>query len=211
MSLAQLLERGIAQLGQDVPAAAIAKLTDYVELLRKWNETYNLTAVREPAKMVTHHLLDSLAVLPHVMGTSILDVGSGGGLPGVPLAIARPLLRVTLIDSNHKKAAFLRQAVMELHLDNVTVVCERVERWETARRFDMVVSRALADLPEFVRLAGRLVAAGGVLATMKGVYPHEELAALPAGWRVKEVIALDVPGLHAERHWICVEPTGERA
>ena len=210
MNIEQPLAQGLAELNLPLPAAARQQLIDYLALLQKWNKVYNLTAVREPRKMLGHHLLDSLAVVPHVSGTKLLDVGSGGGLPGMPLAIALPRAHVTLLDSSHKKTAFLKQAVIELGLENVTVVSERVEAWETAQRFDLVVSRALTDLPEFVRLAGRLVAPGGALAAMKGVYPHEELAQLPAGWAVKQAVAIEVPGLRAARHWVRVEPVAER-
>lgn len=210
MNIEEPLAQGLAELNLPLPAAARQQLIDYLALLQKWNKVYNLTAVREPRKMLGHHLLDSLAVAPHVSGTKLLDVGSGGGLPGMPLAIALPGAQVTLLDSSHKKTAFLKQAVIELGLENVTVVSERVEIWETAQRFDLVVSRALTDLPEFVRLAGRLVAPGGALAAMKGVYPHEELAQLPAGWAVKEAVAIEVPGLRAARHWVRVEPVAER-
>ena len=211
MNVAQPLEQGLAELNLPLPAAAREKLVGYLALLQKWNKVYNLTAVREPRKMLGHHLLDSLAVVPRVTGTKLLDVGSGGGLPGIPFAIALPRVHVTLLDSSHKKTAFLKQAAIELGLENVTVVAERAEAWDTAQRFDLVVSRALTDLPEFVRLAGRLVAPGGALAAMKGVYPHEELTQLPAGWTVKEVAAIEVPGLRAARHWVRVEAAAERA
>ena len=208
MSLAQSLAQGLAELNLKLPPAASGKLVDYLGLVQKWNRVYNLTAVREPRKMLAHHLLDCLAVVPLVRGTSLLDVGSGAGLPGIPVAIALPRIHATLLDSSQKKAAFLKQAAIELALTNVEVVCERVEAWDTARRFDVVVSRALTDLPEFVRLAGRLVAPGGALAAMKGVYPYEELAQLPEGWPVRETIALKVPGLRAERHWVRLEARG---
>jgi 16S rRNA (guanine527-N7)-methyltransferase len=208
MSLAQSLAQGLAELNLKLPPAASGKLVDYLGLVQKWNRVYNLTAVREPRKMLAHHLLDCLAVVPLVRGTSLLDVGSGAGLPGIPVAIALPRIHATLLDSSQKKAAFLKQAAIELALTNVEVVCERVEAWDTARRFDVVVSRALTDLPEFVRLAGRLVAPGGALAAMKGVYPYEELAQLPEGWPVRETIALRVPGLRAERHWVRLEARG---
>ena len=211
MSLAQPLAQGLAELGLKLTPAACEKLVAYLGLIQKWNRVYNLTAVREPRKMLSHHLLDCLAVVPHVAGTSVLDVGSGAGLPGIPLAIALPRLHVTLLDSGHKKAAFLKQAQIELALTNVTVVSERVQAWDTAQRFDLVVSRALTDLPEFVQLAGRLVAPGGCLAAMKGIYPYEELAQLPAGWRARAPTALKVPGLRAERHWVCLEPAGGNA
>ncbi len=208
MSLAQPLAQGLAELDLQLAPEARGKLIEYLGLIQKWNRVYNLTAVREPRKMLAHHLLDSLAVMPRVSGTSLLDAGSGAGLPGIPLAIAMPGMRVTLLDSNHKKAAFLKQASIELALDNVSVVCERVEAWNTAQRFDLVVSRALTDLPEFIRLAGRLIGPGGAVATMKGIYPYEELAQLPAGWQLQEATGLKVPGLRAERHWVRVAPAG---
>ena len=209
MSLAQPLAQGLAELGLQLAPAASGKLIDFLALVQKWNRVYNLTAVREPRKMLAHHVLDCLAIVPGVSGARALDVGSGAGFPGIPLSIALPHMQVTLLDSSHKKAAFLKQAAIELELDNVSVVCERVEAWDTPQRFDLVVSRALTDLPEFVRLAGRLVGHGGSLAAMKGVYPYEELALLPAGWRVRAATALKVPGLRAERHWVTLEPAGE--
>ena len=142
MTLAGELAAGIAALNVNVAAGAQQRMLDYLALVEKWNQAYNLTAVREPGKMLTHHLLDSLSVLPHVIGSRILDVGSGAGLPGIPLALARPEWRVTLLDANHKKATFLRQAAIELKLDNVEVVCERVETWAPLQPFDTVVSRA---------------------------------------------------------------------
>src|SRR5262249_19734507 len=152
-------------------------------------------AVREPAKMVSHHLLDCLAAAPHLDARSILDVGSGAGLPGIPLALALPQAAVTLLESSHKKAAFLQQAKTELKLDNVAVVCERVEAWQSGEAFDVVASRAFSDLAEFVALAGRHAAPGGRLAAMKGIYPHEEITQLPAGSRLVNAIELTVPGL----------------
>lgn len=209
MSLAQPLAQGLAELGLQLSPAASEKLIDYLALVQKWNRVYNLTAVREPRKMLAHHVLDCLAIVPGVSGPRLLDVGSGAGLPGIPLSIALPRMHVTLLDSSHKKAAFLKQAAIELSLDNVSIVCDRVEAWDTSQRFDLVVSRALTDLPEFIRLAGRLVGPGGALAAMKGVYPYEELALLPAGWQVREATALKVPGLRAERHWVSLEPAGD--
>jgi len=177
-------------------------------LLEKWNRVYNLTAVRDRAAMVSQHLLDSLAVLRQLEGRTLLDVGSGAGLPGIPLAIAAPELTVTLLDSNHKKAAFLQQAVAELGLANATVCRTRVEHWHPAGRFDVVISRAFAELADFVAAAAHLLARGGVLAAMKGVYPHEEIARLPDGFRVRAVRQLSVPGLAAARHLILVEQVG---
>ena len=181
MSLAAELAEGLESLGSALPVNAEERLLAYLALIEKWNRVYSLTAVRTPASMLYQHLLDSLAVLPHLAGERVLDVGSGAGLPGIPLAIARPHARVTLIDANHKKAAFLRQAAIELNLNNVAIVCDRVERWQPDGCFDVVVSRAFSDLGQFIELAGRLCSRDGVLAAMKGVYPHEELNQIPAG------------------------------
>ena len=205
MTVAAALADGLGSLGLALPAPARERLLVYLALIEKWNRVYNLTAIREPDKMLVHHLLDSLAVAPHVTGQSILDVGSGAGLPGIPLALAKPEAVVTLLEANHKKSAFLRQAAIELALANVEVVNARVENWEAPRRYSVVISRAFSDLAEFVGLAGRLCADGGLLAAMKGVHPHEELALLPAGYRVKNTLALHVPGLEAERHLILIE------
>jgi 16S rRNA (guanine527-N7)-methyltransferase len=198
------LERAAAALSVEIADAQAALLERYLDLLEKWNRVYNLTAIRNRSRMVTHHMLDSLAVLPHLHGPRVLDVGSGAGLPGIPIAIASPALRVTLLEANHKKSAFLTQAVGELRLANVDVVTERVESWSTAVRFDTIVSRAFAELGEFVSLAGRLLAPEGVIAAMKGVHPFEEIERLPAGFRVREVVRLAVPGLDAERHLVLV-------
>lgn len=205
MSLAQALDDGLAALRLPLPAEAQAKLLEYLALIDKWNRVYNLTAVREREKMLSHHVLDSLAVAPHLTGTTLLDVGSGAGLPGIPLALARPEASVTLLEANHKKATFLKQAAIELDLANVEVVNARVEAWETARRHDVVISRAFSDLAEYVGLAGRHCAEGGVLAAMKGVHPYEELAQLRPPYRASAVIPLNVPGLNAERHLVLVE------
>lgn len=205
MSGAGRLEAGLTALGLPLAREAQGKLIDYLALVEKWNRVYNLTAVREPEQMLAHHLLDSLSVAPHLTGACLADVGSGAGLPGIPLALARPQMAVSLVESNHKKAAFLRQAVIELGLRNVEVVNARVEAWDTASRFDVVISRAFSDLAEFVALAGRLCAQGGVMAAMKGVYPYEELAQVPAPFRVREVAKLTVPGLEAERHLVLIE------
>ena len=202
MTLAQQLAQGVLQLGFTLPAGAQQQLLEYLALLQKWNRVYNLTAVREAPRMVSHHLLDSLAAVPHLGAETLLDVGSGAGLPGIPLALALPESRVTLLESSHKKAAFLRQAAMELKLRNVEVVCERVEAWKPPAEFDVVISRAFSDLAEFISLAGRHAAAGGRLEAMKGVHPYDEINQLPQGWQVRHVIALTVPGLRAQRHLV---------
>jgi 16S rRNA (guanine527-N7)-methyltransferase len=204
MSSARELERELAVPDLKLTDAQSAALDRYLDLLEKWNRVYNLTAIRDRGRMVTHHLLDSLVVSPHLRGPRVLDVGSGAGLPGIPLAIANPALQVTLLESNRKKSAFLTQAVAELQLANAAVVTERVEAWQTDQRFDTIVSRAFAELGEFVALSGRLLAPDGILAAMKGVHPFEEIERLPQGFRVREVIPLSVPGLDGERHLVVV-------
>jgi 16S rRNA (guanine527-N7)-methyltransferase len=205
MSAARALAAGLAGLGLPLASGVQERLLAYLRLIEKWNRVYNLTAVRDSDKMVPQHLLDALAVAPHLRGRSLLDVGSGAGLPGIPLSLARPELAVTLLEANHKKAAFLRQASIELDLSNVEVVNARVEEWSAPSCYDVVISRAFSDLAEFVTLAGRHVAEEGVLAAMKGVYPFEELAQLPAPYRMTNAIVLNVSGLDAERHLILVQ------
>jgi 16S rRNA (guanine527-N7)-methyltransferase len=200
-----LLEKGLLELGLPIGPERQGLLLQYLLLLEKWNQVYNLTAIRDLTKMVGAHLLDSLSVVSRLSGESILDVGSGAGLPGIPIAVAKPRCDVTLMDSNHKKAAFLRQAVADLALKNANVVCERVESWAAPKEFDVIISRAFSDLGEFVSLTGRLLAPGGVIAAMKGLHPYEELERLPSGFRVREVRALQVPGLQAERHLVLIE------
>jgi 16S rRNA (guanine527-N7)-methyltransferase len=173
--------------------------------LEKWNRVYRLSGLRDPEQMLSHHVLDALAVVPHVCARAILDVGSGAGLPGIPLAIACVGAKVTLLDSNEKKAGFMRQAAIELKLENVDVVCERVEQWNPREQFDLVISRAFSEIGEFVRLAGRLCSRKGMLAAMKGLYPHEELARLPAAFQLRRVVPLRVPLLRGERHLVLIE------
>jgi 16S rRNA (guanine527-N7)-methyltransferase len=209
--LAQLLEdlSRAAQIGRPLGARQRAQILAYVALLEKWNRTYNLTAIRAPAQMVTHHVLDALAVLPHLPRTDalrVLDVGSGGGVPGIPLAIARAGWSVVVLDSNQKKGAFLQQAAIELCLANVQVVTSRVEDYVPAMPFDVVISRAFSDLATFARGASRLLARDGRLYAMKGAYPRDEIARLPASIRVVAAPALDVPGLDAARHLVVMEP-----
>jgi len=211
MTLKRTLAAGITALGLDIDAAAQIRLLAYVALLDKWNRTYNLTAIREPERMVTHHLLDALATLPHLPqlpGLRLIDVGSGGGLPGIPLAIARPQWRVTLLDSKRKKTSFLRQAAAELDLANVTVVAARVEDYVPEQRFDVAISRAFAELAPFVAVARHLVRSEGLLVAMKGAYPPQELLQLAPEQRVVASPALAVPGLDAERHLVVVQASG---
>lgn len=204
MTLAAQLATGLAAMNLDLDAGQQEKLLAYVALLAKWNKVYSLTAIREPKRMVTHHLLDSLAPLPHLKGEQlrILDVGSGFGTPGIPLAIARPDWQLVLLDSNQKKTTFLRQALLELKLPNVSIVTDRVELYRPDSPFHIITSRAFAELADFVQLTRHLLAQGGEWAALKGVYPYEEIARLPAGIRVTGVDALCVPELDAERHLV---------
>lgn len=205
-ALTTLLTEGVRALPLDLAEAQITRLIDYLALLSKWNAVYNLTAVRDPVQMVTQHLLDSLAAVPAFNNAhQVLDVGAGGGLPGLALAIARPDLQVSLIDTVHKKTAFLTQVKGELGLANVTVHTGRVEQWQPPHKFDVITSRAFADLADFVSWSAHLLAPDGHFIALKGVAPHDEIAGLPAGWRVTEVRALQVPGLRAERHLVLIE------
>ena len=198
------LERGIDELALALPAGAAEQLLAYAELLAKWNRTYNLTAIRDPLQSVSHHLLDSLAVMGELSDCAgtLVDVGSGGGLPGIPLAIADPARPVTLNDASEKKGAFLRQAAIELGLSNVTVHVGRVEDWHPATGFAVVISRGLASLADFLACCRHLVAPAGVLAAMKGIYPRDELAQVPVDCDCREVRRLKVPLLEAERHLV---------
>jgi 16S rRNA (guanine527-N7)-methyltransferase len=206
VKIEERLAEGLQAMGIALDAAAQAKLVAYLRLIEKWNKVHNLTAVREPDRMVTLHLLDSLSLMPHVAGAgTLLDVGTGAGLPGIPLAIALPQLAVTLLDSSHKKATFLRQAKAELALANVEIACERVEHWRPGKAFDLVVSRAFAELADFVTQARHLVAPGGAMLAMKGVHPFEEIAKVPATHRVENVIELRIPTLDAQRHLVLLK------
>jgi 16S rRNA (guanine527-N7)-methyltransferase len=198
------LAKGIAELGLEVSAEQQEKLLAYIALLHKWNRAFNLTSVRNPIDMIQRHLLDSLAVSPYLQGHSILDVGTGPGLPGIPLAILFPEKAFTLLDSNGKKTRFVRQSVLELGLKNVQVKQARVEALESSHGFDTITSRAFAPLNEIVSLTQGLLAGGGRLLAMKGRYPEEELAAVdPSKWNL-EVALLEVPHLEGERHAVIV-------
>ncbi|MEI7430938.1 MAG: 16S rRNA (guanine(527)-N(7))-methyltransferase RsmG [Betaproteobacteria bacterium] len=208
MSQEQQLKQGLAALGIDLPQAAQEKLLAYAALLYKWNKTFSLTAMREQDKAVSHHLLDSLAVLPFVPVGSLLDVGSGGGMPGIPLAIARPDLRVTLLDSNSKKAAFLQQAAIELALPNISVHCGRVEQYHPALGYAAITSRAFSELADFVNLSCHLLLPNGIWLAMKGLRPEDEIARLPKGVLVEDVPRLVVPGVDGERHLVVLSQAG---
>ncbi|KXB29696.1 16S rRNA (guanine(527)-N(7))-methyltransferase RsmG [Dechloromonas denitrificans] len=197
------LSEGLAALGLDLPDVAQHKLLAFRDLLLKWNRTYNLTALRDPEQAISHHLLDSLAILPYVGPGALLDVGSGGGLPGIPLAIARPELAVSMVDTVQKKATFLQQAAIELGLKNVSAHHARVE--EMSGQYAQISSRAFAEIGLFISLTRHLLAPGGRWLAMKGVRPDDELQALSADITVEAIIPLAVPGLAAERHLIILK------
>ncbi len=207
MTPAEQLAVGLRAMELTLSAAAQEKLLAYLALLDKWNRTFSLTALREADKAVSHHLLDSLAILPFVPAASLLDVGSGGGMPGIPLAIACPDLSVTLLDSNAKKTAFLRQAMIELGLKNVSVHAGRVEQYHPQLRFTAIASRAFASLADFVALSAHLLAPDGAWLAMKGVYPQAEIDELPAGVTVDAVHPLRAPGIDGERHLVIMKKT----
>jgi 16S rRNA (guanine527-N7)-methyltransferase len=196
------IESGALALGLALPPAALDRLAAYLALIARWNKVYNLTAVREPAQMVPRHLLDALAVLPHIEARDLVDIGSGAGIPGIPIAIARPNMRVTLLESNGKKARFLGTVRRELGLENVEVVQARAESFRPAQAPDAATARAVASLGELGALARPWLAAGGGLYALKGRAIEAELAALPSGFELVGVQALVVPGLDAERRLV---------
>jgi 16S rRNA (guanine527-N7)-methyltransferase len=200
------IEQGAAALGAALPEGAARRMEQHLQLVEKWNRVHNLTAVREASQMVVIHVLDSLTLLPHLEGARhVVDVGTGAGFPGIPLAIARPEISFTLLDSSHKKCTFLEQARAELGLSNVQVACERVEQFRPLTPFDTVVSRAFAELSDFVTQSKHLAAPGGRFLAMKGVYPFEEIARMPSTHRVSRVVELAVPTLDAKRHLVLLE------
>lgn len=202
MNSAEILEEGLIQLGLGLNASQQSALLAYLALMLKWNRVYNLTAVRDEQAMIRLHLLDSLSIVPHLQGKTLADIGSGGGLPGIPVAIVRPDMRVTLIESNQKKSAFQKQVAIELALSNVQIECARVEHCHGA--YDIVSSRAFADMADFVKWTAHLLAEGGVMAAMKGQYPADEIARLPDLFHVEQSIKLTVPGLDSERHLVII-------
>ncbi|WP_367347333.1 16S rRNA (guanine(527)-N(7))-methyltransferase RsmG [Stenotrophomonas bentonitica] len=201
-NVAAELEKGLAAMGLD--AALAPPLLTYLTLLNRWNKTYNLTAIRDPLEMVTRHLLDSLAMQPYLEQGTLADLGTGPGLPGIPLAIARPQLQVTLVESNGKKARFMREAVRQLGLGNARVAESRAEALDEPGAYDNLTARAMDTLAGIIAVGGHLLRPGGRLLAMKGVYPHDEIAQLPAGWQVEQVLPLKVPGLTGERHLVVV-------
>ncbi len=204
-STALLLAEGLEASGFHLSTAQQDKLLRYVALLDKWNKTYNLTAVRQPDRMIGLHILDSLSVMPYMHFSEMLDVGSGGGLPGIPLAIARADIKVTMLDSLQKKTTFIRQAIGELELENAEVICGRVEAYVAEKKFPIIVSRAFAELGDFIQGAEHLAAEDGRLIAMKGVYPHDEIARLPSTHKVEKVIELAVPQVEGKRHLVVLK------
>ena len=200
------LREGAIQLGLALSDTQLDKLLDYLQLLLKWNAVYNLTSVRDPRQMVTQHLLDAMAALPAFTGAQrLLDVGSGGGLPGVVLAIWAPLMQVHMIDTVHKKTAFLTQVKAELGLANVSVHTGRVEQLEVKQKFDVITSRAFAELADFVNWSGHLLEEGGQMIALKGQVPTEEIARLPAEWQMQKLEQISVPGMDAQRHLVFIK------
>jgi 16S rRNA (guanine527-N7)-methyltransferase len=203
MTQAALLAAGIAEMGLDVSLEAQQKLLQYLSLLSKWNKVYNLTAVRDPLEKVTLHLLDSLSVLPYIKTKNLLDVGSGGGLPGIVLAICLPQLKVTTIDTVQKKTIFMRQVKGELGLNNLEVVHARVENYQPSEKFEAIISRAFSEASLFVKLTQHLLTENGQWLAMKGLAPYKELKMLES--KSNKIIPLKVAGLDAERHLVIVE------
>jgi len=203
MTEATLLSKGVAELALNIPLEVQQRLLGYLNLLQKWNKVYNLTAVRNPLDMVTLHLLDSLSVLPYMQDGSLLDVGSGGGLPGIVLAIAKPDLRVTTLDTVQKKTIFMRQVKGELGLRNLEVVQARVESYRPAFKFEQVISRAFSDIAQFMQLTQHLIAPHGRWLAMKGVMPLQEMRAIAT--KPHCVIPLHVPFIEAQRHLLIYE------
>lgn len=204
--LSQVLADGINEMKLDVTVSQQEKLLDYLALMNKWNSVYNLTSLRDPMQMVTHHVLDSLAAVPaFAAARNVLDVGAGGGLPGIVLAISRPDMKVSMIDTVHKKTAFLKQVKAELELANVSVYTMKVQDLDVSDKFDVITSRAFADLSDFLEWSGHLLAQGGKFIALKGTAPAEEQERVPPQWKVTGLQPLQVPRLGAERHLVFVE------
>ena len=191
-------------LGLDLPQDQQQQLLKFVSLLAKWNKAYNLTAIRDPAEMVSKHLLDSLAMLPFLEPGRVVDIGTGPGLPGIPLSIVRPSQTFTLLDSNSKKTRFVTQAVMELGIKNVTVVQSRAEAYQPEHPYDVVIARAFAAIGELLQWVRHLCQTGTSIIAMKGQYPEGEMEGWPAGFVCESVEKIDIPGLQAERHVVLI-------
>lgn len=198
------LDAGLGTMGIAASPEQKERWLAFLTLLMKWNKAYNLTAVRDPAEVVARQLLDSLSILPWFTAEALLDVGAGGGLPGIPLAILFPGRQFTLLDSNGKKTRFLTQCKLDLGLDNLTVVQARADEFQPPQAFSQISSRAFTALPNLVAWCAHLLAPGGQFLAMKGQYPENEVAALPAPWQVEARHGLQVPGCEAERHLLII-------
>ena len=194
-----ILASGIQQLGIVIEAEEQKKMMKYLGLLQKWNHVYNLTAINKIEQMVSHHLLDSIVVLPYLKAGRWLDVGSGAGLPGLILALMRPDWEFELLDSSSKKCSFLQQVVIELNIKNIQITCTRVEDYKNIKKFDGIISRAFAELEKFIVLTHHLLTPGGVWVAMKGILPDQEFQRLPTGIMLKHIVSLQVPGMDSER------------
>lgn len=213
MSKKQVLQSrladGAAEMGIRIDEKQLQTLLTYLALLRRWNRVYNLTAVKSDTGILTRHLLDSLSVVPYLQGKKVVDIGSGAGLPGVPVAVACPEKQITLLDSNAKRCRFLRQVQAELNMQNVKVVQQRAEEYRPAEKFDNLLSRAFSSLQDFIACSKHLLADGGQVLAMKGVWPGEEAAELPTGFIIKNVVKLTVPGLPEQRHLVICEQSDQ--
>ncbi len=205
LDLEDRLQAGLTEMHIEAKPELVQRFTRLLRLLDKWNRAFNLTAVRDPAEMVARHILDSLSARPFLAGVSVLDVGTGAGFPGLPLAFVEPQRHFTLLDSGGKKIRFVRHVLGELALDNVILEHLRVEAFEPADLYDVVISRAFSSVGEFVRRCGGLVATGGCLLAMKGRYPDVELTGVPGAWEVTDVVGLKVPGLAGDRHMVVMQ------
>lgn len=209
-SISAALQQGIVKLELGINSETREKLLDYLALLIKWNKVFNLTAIRDPQQMVSHHLLDSLAVIPHLYKGRWLDVGCGAGLPGLVLAICQPDWNITLLDSNSKKTGFVQQAIIELGLRNAQVCCARVEDYQQVDKYDGIISRAFTELGDFLRLTRHLLAENGRWVAMKGL-PEQELPGVPKDCEVERIIPLNVPELNAARCLVIATQIGTQA
>lgn len=208
MNLAKDLQQGLQSLQLALPDATQIQLLNYLQLLNKWNRVYNLTAIHDETQMLAKHLLDSLAVLPHLCGTQILDVGTGAGLPGLILALAHPHRQYVLLDCQAKKIRFVRQAIAELGISNVEVVTTRIEDYQPTTLFTTIISRAYTNLHHFYQHTARFCATGGCLLAMKGTYPETELSEM-LGLPVHiHIVPLPIPRLAAQRHLVVIKPVG---
>jgi len=199
------LSNGLAAMQLSLPEATQAALITYVELLDKWNKAYNLTAIRDPKEMIPLHILDSLAISPYLYGSRLIDVGTGPGLPGIPLALAHPDKQFVLLDSNGKKTRFLTQVQLTLGLKNITIIQARAEAYKPDQLFDSVISRAFASLTDMLKMTYHLCAPTGRFLAMKGQYPESEINSLPPDFKVESVHALTIPGITAQRHLVVIE------